>query len=89
MVRESQVQPNSKNKGSVDNEILANIRLDSPTTSYETRNERVNTRYGHEDQLISTPFRVIASSLVALGKHEFTSRQGRSWTYGNKSLPGR
>ena len=88
VISETQLQTYIKNKGSVYSEILASIGLDSPTSSSETRSEGGIPRNGHEDQSISTPIRNSASSLVALGKHVLTPRQGRSWTYGNKSPLG-
>ena len=82
VVSETQLQPNTKNKGSVYSDILASIGLDSPTSSYETRSEGGPIRHGHKDQTISTPIRNSTTSLVVLGKHVLTPRQGRSWTYG-------
>lgn len=89
VLSETQFHPNNKNKGSVYNEILASIGLDSPTSSYENMNEGGMNRHNHEDQPFSTPIRNSASNLIALGKHVLTPRQGKSWTYGNQSPLGR
>ena len=72
--------------GKVYKEILASIGLDSPTSSHETRGNI--QRKNLDMQQVSTPIRNSAASLMALGKHVFTSRQGRNWECRSKSPLG-
>ena len=63
-------------------EILASIGLDSPSASHELggHSQRGSPRIlqGY------TPIRNSAESLIALGRHMFTPRQGKSWEARNK-----
>ena len=74
------------NKGSVYKDILASIGLDSPTSSNERgsnlQRANVDMQQGY------TPIRNSAESLMALGKHMFTPRQGRRWNERSKSPLG-
>jgi hypothetical protein len=73
VIFETQLIPSNRSKGSIYNDILASIGLDSPTPSHETRRgEDSNT--SPRAQLINTPIRNSASSLIALGKHVLTPR---------------
>lgn len=76
MISETQLSFNNKTKGRLYNEILASIGLDSLTTSQDTRYEENELRC--EVQVVSTPIRNSAISLIALGKYVLTSRQGRN-----------
>ena len=75
-----------KGGGMVYKEILASIGLDSPTPSHETRENVLGKEQG--TQQINTPIRNSAASLMALGTHVFTPRQGRLWEGRNKSPLG-
>ena len=68
-------------------EILASIGLDSPTASHELGGhlQRGSPGIHHGN----TPIRNSAESLIALGKHMFTPRQGRRWEERNKGPLGR
>ena len=88
LISETQGLPTNKHQGKVFNDILASIGLDSPTSAHETRSDGEISRHDSKDHRISTPIRNSASSLLALGKQVLTPRQGRSWTYGNKSPLG-
>ena len=88
LISETQGLPTNKHQGKVFNDILASIGLDSPTSTHEIRSDGGVSRHDSEDHHISTPIRNSASSLMALGKQVLTPRQGRSWTYGNKSPLG-
>lgn len=87
VIRETQFHLNNRN---IYNDVLASIGLDNPTTSQETRrgNENRDCEFGQSKQGISTPIRNSASSLIALGKHVLTPRQGRIWETCNKSPLG-
>ena len=72
--------------GKIFKEILASIGLNSPTSSHEIGS---NSQRGSLDtQQGNTPIRNIAESLIALGKHMFTPRHGRSWEGRSKSPLG-
>ena len=87
VILETQLNTSSRGKGSIYNDILASIGLDSPTPSIETRREE-DSNSSPRAQLINTPIRNSASSLIALGKHVLTPRQGRIWELRNKSPLG-
>lgn len=73
-------------KGTVYKDILASIGLDSPTPSHDNRG-----KYQGEEtsaQHAYTPIRKSAASLMALGNHIFTPRQGKMWESRNKSPLG-
>ena len=78
VILETQLNPSSRSKGSIYNDIMASIGLDSPTPSHETRRGE-NSNTSPRAQLINTPICNSASSLIALGKHVLTPRQGRIW----------
>lgn len=73
-------------KGTMYKDILASIGLDSPTPSHDTR----GMHHGEETstQHANTPIRHSAASLIALGNHIFTPRQGRMWESRNRSPLG-
>ena len=73
--------------GKMFKEILASIGLDSPTASHELggHSQRGSPGIHHGN----TPIRNSAESLIALGKHMFTPRQGKSWEDRNKGPLGR
>lgn len=80
-------QPTQLNdKGNVYKEILASTGLDSPTSS----NQRGGSlhRENLDIQRVNTPICNSAESLMALGKHMITPRQGRSWEGRSKSPLG-
>ena len=87
VILETQLNSSSRGKGSIYNDILASIGLDSPTPSIETRREE-DSNSSPRAQLVNTPIRNSASSLIALGKHVLTPRQGRIWELRNKSPLG-
>ena len=65
-------------------EILASIGLDSPSASHELGS---HSQRGNPGILQGyTPIRNSAESLIALGRHMFTPRQGKSWEDRNKGL---
>ena len=70
--------PINNNKGRVYKDIMASIGLDSPNTSSETRGDAAST-HDQGTSFVNTPIRNSASSLIALGKHIITPRQGRLW----------
>lgn len=74
------------NNGKVYMEILASIGLDSPTPSQEIRGNTLIE--GQEGPQVNTSIRHSVASLMALGKHVFTPRQGRLWKHRNKSPLG-
>ena len=85
VIRETQFHPNNRN---IYNDILASIGLDSPTNSQDVRRGIGNKDYDHFGQVVSTPIRNSASSLIALGKHVLTPKQGRIWETHRKSPLG-
>ena len=78
IVWETQPPPKTNNKGSMYKDIMASIGLDSPNTSTETRGEEAR-EHDQGASFVNTPIRNSASSLIALGKHIITPRQGRLW----------
>ena len=78
IVWETQPPPMNNNKGKVYKDIMASIGLDSPNTSSESRGEGTREQ-GQGVPFANTPIRNSASSLIALGKHIITPRQGRLW----------
>ena len=84
VILETQLNPSSRGKGSIYNDILASIGLDSPTPSLETRRKE-DSNTSPRAQLINTPIRNNASSLIALGEHVLTPRQDRIWELRNNS----
>lgn len=77
VIRVTQSLPKIK-KGSMYRDIMASIGLDSPNTSTENmRDETSGDEQGAS--LANTPIRTSASSLIALGQHVLTPRQGRLW----------
>ena len=66
---------------------MASIGLDSPTPSHDLRDGGYINN-ASRTQVISTPIRNSATSLIALGKHIMTPRQGRIWELRNKSPLG-
>ena len=72
------------------NDILASIKLGSPTTSQETRRVNGHKGYnqGQEVQVVNTPIRSSANSLIALGKHVSILRQRKIWKLRNNSPLG-
>ena len=87
VILETQLNPSSRGKGSIYNDILASIGLDSPTPSFETRRKE-DSNTSPRAQLINTPIRNSASSLIALGKQVLTPRQSRIWELRNKAPLG-
>lgn len=87
IIRETQFHLTNRN---IYNDILASIGLDSPTTSQEKGrgSGATDLKNGQGIQRVSTPIRNSASSLIALGKHVLTPRQGRMWEARNKSPLG-
>ena len=72
--------------GKIFKEIPASIGLDSPILSHEIGG---NSQRGSLDtQQGNTPIRNSAETLIALGKHMFTPRHGRSWEGRSKSPLG-
>ena len=55
-------------------EILASIRLDSPTSLQETRDNVM--REGQVAQLVNTPVLNSAASLMVMGQHVLTLGKG-------------
>ena len=78
IVWETQPPPINNNKGKVYKDIMASIGLDSPNTSSESRGEGAREQ-GQGASYASTSIWNSASSLIALGKHIITLRQGRLW----------
>lgn len=78
VVWETQPIPKTTHKGSMYKDIMASIGLDSPNTSTETRGGE-NREHVQGASLTNTPIRNSASSLIALGKHIITPRQGKLW----------
>ena len=72
--------------GKVYKEILASLGLDSPTSSHETGGHI--QRENLDMQQVNTPIGYSAASLMALGKHVFTPRQGRNLECRSKSPLG-
>jgi hypothetical protein len=81
IIWETQPNPVNHNKGSIYNDILASIGLDSPNISLETRREDVM----EQNQVANTPTRSSAISLMALGKHVLTPRQEKIWSMDGNS----
>lgn len=87
VILETQLYPSNRNTGHVYKEIMASIGLDSPTPSQDIGRwdgNIVSPRVQH----VSTSIRNSASSLVALGKHVLTPRQGRIWELRSRSPLG-
>lgn len=82
-----ETQFNRNNKDNVYKDIMVSIGLDNPTPSHELRVGEDNN-ISPKAQSISTPIRNSATSLIALGKHVLTPRQGRIWELRSKSLVG-
>ena len=80
-----ETQLNHNNRDNVYKDIMASIGLDSPTPSHDQR-EGEDLNNSPRGQVMSTPIRNSASSLIALGKHVMTPRQGRIWDLRNKSI---
>ena len=87
VILETQLHPSNRNTGNVYKEIVASIGLDSPTPSQDIGRWDGNI-VSPRAQHVSTPIRNSASSLVALGKHVFTPRQGRIWKFRSRSRLG-
>ena len=85
VIPETQIPPLQGNS-KVYKDILASIGLDSPTSSHGTRGNLLGEELRRPQD--NTPIRNSAASLIALGKHIFTPRQGRSWESRNKSPLG-
>ena len=81
IIWETQPPPINNNKGRVYKDIMASIGLDSPNTSSETRGDAASA-HDQGTSFVNTPIRNSASSLIALGKHIITPRQGRLWGVG-------
>lgn len=90
IIFETQLNPCNRNKGNTYKDIMANIGLDSPTSSREERGREDidENNQGVGGQLINTPIRSSAASLMALGQHVLTQRQGRMWEFRSKSPLG-
>jgi len=90
VIPETQLHQASRNKNNIYNDIMASIGLDSPTSSQDTRGEGRGNAPAHDPtlHLASTPIRNSAASLMALGKHVLTPRQGRLWEHRSKSPLG-
>ena len=83
VIRKTQFFPKITNQGRMYKDIVANIGLDGPNTSTESRRMKSNER-NRAESLVNTPIRNNTSSLIALGQHILTPRQGRLWN-GNTS----
>lgn len=90
VIPETQLNGYNSDKGNICNAILASIRLDSPTPSRETwGGEGMPTNeHGHALPLVNIPICSSGTSLLALGKHVLTPRQGRVREHMNKSPLG-
>lgn len=73
-----ETQPLPRSKGSMYKDIMASIGLDSPNTSTKSIRKEVR-EHNQVAQLVDTPIRNSASSLMALGKHNLTPRQRSIW----------
>ena len=67
-------------------DILASIGLDNPTSSHETGGDLHKANF--DKPHLNIPIRNSAASLMALGKHVFTPRQGKLWENKSKSPLG-
>ena len=85
MVWETQPLPKNNNKGITYKDIMASIGLDSPNTSTETRGEGTR-EHDQGASFVNPSIRKSASSLIALGKHVTTPRQGRLWGAGTNPI---
>lgn len=87
VILKTQLLTHSRTRGSVYNNNMASIGLNSPTPSQEImRGEDNHASPGA--QHVNTTIRNSASSLMALGKHVLTPRHGRIWEFRNKSPLG-
>lgn len=79
IILETQLLIGEKNRKNKHKEIMANLGLDSPNSSKDSRNNRDgrDTNHGTSPQYASTPIRNNAANLMALGQHELTPGQGR------------
>ena len=87
VIWKTQLNPISTTHGKIYKVIMASIGLDCPTPSHETRIGEDNN-FSPRTQLVTTPIRNSATSLITFGKHVLTPRQGRIWELRNKSPLG-
>ena len=80
-----ETQPLPKSKGSMYNDIISSIGVDSPNTSTESRREEVR-EHNQDTSLIDITIRNSVSSLMAIEEHELTPRQRNMWNV-STSLP--
>ena len=90
VIPETQLTIYNNSKDHIYKDMLASIGLDSPTSSRDTWDEEESHAHaqGQTTPLANTPIRNSANSLLALGKHTLTPRQGRLWEHRNKSPLG-
>lgn len=65
---------------------MASIGLDNPSTSIEDRAKEDTNMYDQNSgsQLVTTPIENNVATLITLGKHVITPRQGKIWEYKEK-----
>ena len=78
VIKEIQLLPKIANQGRMYKDIMASIGLNSPNTSTESRRMESNEQ-NRAKSLVNIPIRNSAYSLIDLGQHILTPRQGRLW----------